>query len=71
MKTIAVTKKWTEPDDWQQPRPAVFARGHDVYVTEPASKQLHVVDIEAGEVSTSVTLEQTPNEISGAVGHGH
>jgi hypothetical protein len=71
LKTIAVTEKWTEPEDWQQPRPAVFARGHDVYVTEPASKELHLVDIEAGEVSNSVTLEQTPNEISGAVGHEH
>jgi hypothetical protein len=71
VKTIAVTEKWTEPEDWQQPRPAVFTRGHDVYVTEPASKELHAVDIEAGEVSSSVTLEQTPNEISGAVGHEH
>ena len=70
-KTIAVTDKWTEPDDWQQPRPAVFARGHDIYVSEPATKQLHAVDIEAGAVTNSVTLEQTPNEISGAVGHDH
>jgi hypothetical protein len=69
VKTIAVTEKWTEPEEWQQPRPAVFTRGHDVYVTEPASKELHQVDIEAGELSSSVTLEQTPNEISGAVGH--
>lgn len=71
LKTIAVTETWTEPDDWQQPRPAVFARGHDVYVTEPASKEVHLVDVEAGTVSRSVTLEQTPNEISGAVGHEH
>ncbi|HET6736055.1 zinc metallochaperone AztD [Mycobacterium sp.] len=71
VETIAVTEKWTEPEDWQQPRPAVFTRGHDVYVSEPASKELHLVDIEAGQVSKSVTLEQTPNEISGAVGHEH
>ena len=71
VKTIAVTEKWNEPEDWQQPRPAVFARGHDVYVTESASQELHLVDIEAGEVSKSVTLEQTFNEISGAVGHEH
>jgi hypothetical protein len=71
LKTIAVTEKWTEPEDWQQPRPAVFTRGHDVYVTEPASKELHAVDIEAAEVSNSVTLDQTPNELSGAVGHEH
>jgi hypothetical protein len=71
LKSISVVQPWTEPDEWQQPRPAVFSRGHDVYVTEPASKQLHLVDIEAGEVSSSVTLDQTPNEISGTVGHEH
>lgn len=71
LRTISVVQPWTEPDEWQQPRPAVFARGHDVYVTEPASKQLHLVDIETGEVSNSITLEQTPNEISGTVGHEH
>ncbi|MCT7657907.1 zinc metallochaperone AztD [Mycobacterium deserti] len=71
MKTIAVTANWTEPEDWQQPRPAVFARGHDIFVTEPASRELHLVDTEAGEVTKSVTLEQTPNEISGALGHEH
>lgn len=66
-----MNQKWTEPEDWQQPRPAVFARGHEVYVTEPATKEVHIVDIEAGEVTESVALEQTPNEISGAVGHDH
>jgi hypothetical protein len=71
VKTIAVTDKWTEPDDWQQPRPAVFARGHDIYVTEPATKELHLVDVEAGTVSNTITLDGTPNEISGAVGHEH
>lgn len=71
LKSIAVVQPWTEPEDWQQPRPAVFARGHDVYVTEPASKQVHLVDIEAGEVSDSVTVAQTPNEISGTGGHEH
>ncbi|HEX2286795.1 MAG TPA: zinc metallochaperone AztD [Mycobacterium sp.] len=71
LKSIAVVAPWSEPEDWQQPRPAVFARGHDVYVSEPASKQLHLVDIEGGQVTNSVTLEQTPNEISGSVGHEH
>jgi DNA-binding beta-propeller fold protein YncE len=68
---IAVTQAWTEPEDWQQPRPAVFARGHDVYVTDTATKQIHLVDVEAGQVTDSGTLEQTPNELSGTVGHEH
>lgn len=69
VRTIAVTQRWTEPDNWQEPRPAVFTRGHDVYVTDTASNEIHLVDVEAGEVSASTTLEHTPNELSGAVGH--
>lgn len=71
VKTVAVTEPWTEPEDWQQPRPTVFTRDHDVYVSDPATKQLHIVDVESGVLSNSVTLENTPNELSGAVGHQH
>ena len=69
VKSIEVTGPWTEPDDWQQPGPAVFTREDSVYVSDPASKQIHLVDLAAGTVTDSVTLEQTPNELSGAVGH--
>jgi outer membrane protein assembly factor BamB len=71
VKSIAVTQRWTEPDDWQQPRPTVFTRGHDVYVTDTSSNEIHLVDVEAGAVSASTTLENTPNELSGAVGADH
>ncbi|KLI09890.1 hypothetical protein ACT17_08910 [Mycolicibacterium conceptionense] len=71
VKTIAVVEPWTEPDDWQQPRPSVFARGHDVFVSDPATRQIHVVDIESGTKGASVTLEQAPNELGGTVGHAH
>lgn len=70
-KTIAVAKAWTEPDDWQQPRPSVFTRGHDVYVADPATRELHIVDVESGSVTKSVTLDHAPNELSGVVGHEH
>ncbi|KAA0116831.1 zinc metallochaperone AztD [Mycolicibacterium sp. P9-22] len=69
VKSIEVTGPWTEPDDWQQPGPAVFTREDAVYVSDPAAKQIHLVDLAAGNVANSVTLEQTPNELSGAVGH--
>lgn len=42
-----------------------------MYVSDPATKQLHLVDLASGTVAESVTLEQTPNELSGAVGHHH
>jgi hypothetical protein len=71
VKSIEVTGPWTEPDDWQQPGPAVFTREDAVYVSDPAAKQIHLVDLAGGTVTESVTLHQTPNELSGAVGHDH
>lgn len=70
-KAIDVTGAWTEPEDWQDPRPTVFAREDAVYVSDPATKQVHLIDLAAGTVAESVTLDQTPNELSGAVGHHH
>lgn len=71
VKAIPVTGQWTEPDDWQEPRPTVFTREEAVYVTDPATRQIHLVDLGAGTVTASATLEQPPNELSGAVGHDH
>lgn len=71
LKAIAVTEPWAEPDDWQQPGPAVFTREGSVYVSDPAAKKIHLVDLRAGTVIASGTLEQAPNELSGAVGHQH
>lgn len=71
VKAIEVTGAWTEPDDWQEPRPAIFAREDAVYVSDPATKQIHLVDLQAGTIAESVTLDQAPNELSGAVGHEH
>ena len=71
VRSVKVAESWTEPDDWQDPRPAVFAREDAVYVSDPATKQVHLVDVAAGTVTDSVTLGHTPNELSGAVGHRH
>lgn len=71
VKAIRVAEAWTEPDDWQDPRPTVFTREDAVYVTDPATRQIHLVDLQAGTVEVSATLEQAPNELSGAVGHDH
>lgn len=71
IKAIDVAEAWTEPEEWQQPRPTVFTREDTVYVTDPATNEIHLVDLQDGVVSASVTLEQTPNELSGAVGHHH
>ncbi|MBG0561427.1 zinc metallochaperone AztD [Actinoplanes aureus] len=62
-----VVGAWTEPVDWQQPRPALFVRGGDAYITEPATKKVHQVELATGKISGSVTLDAVPNEISGAM----
>ncbi|SDS28975.1 zinc metallochaperone AztD [Jiangella sp. DSM 45060] len=63
---IPVIGAWTEPEDWQQPRPALHVEGDTAYVTDPASSELHAVDLAAGSVVASATLPQVPNELTGA-----
>lgn len=66
--TIPVTGAWTEPDDWQAPRPTLFVLDHTAYVTDPATKAVHAVDVESGEVYASTTLDVVPNELTGVTG---
>ncbi len=67
-KTIPVLEPWEEPLDWQQPRPALFVRGDDAYVTDPATKRVHRLDLATGEKEATVTLPHVPNELSGVAG---
>ncbi|MHA7271230.1 zinc metallochaperone AztD [Arthrobacter sp. HLT1-20] len=66
--TVAVVAPWEEPLDWQQPRPAIFVDGTTAYVSEPAKKLLHVVDLGSSTVTASHPLAHTPNEITGISG---
>ncbi|WP_430790485.1 zinc metallochaperone AztD [Actinoplanes sp. G11-F43] len=65
--TWPVVAPWTEPVEWQQPRPAIFVRGDVAYITEPAAKKVHQLDLTTGKIKNSATLEFAPNEISGTV----
>ncbi|MFL4474933.1 zinc metallochaperone AztD [Paeniglutamicibacter sp. MACA_103] len=67
-RAIAAVGAWEEPLDWQQPRPTVHVSGETAYVTEPATQELHLVDLKAGKVSKSVTLPEVPNEITSIKG---
>ncbi|MFE0889724.1 zinc metallochaperone AztD [Streptomyces rochei] len=69
-KRIDAVGDWTEPLDWQQPRPTLFVRDHTAYVSEPGERRLHAFDLDSGERLTSVTLPQGTNELSGTVA-GH
>lgn len=65
---VTVVAPWEEPLDWQQPRPAIFVDGTTAYVSEPAKKLLHVVDLGSSTVTASHSLAHTPNEITGISG---
>lgn len=64
VRRIDVLAPWTEPDEWQSPRPALYVQGHTAYVTDPASNALHAVDLDSAQVRTA-SLPQTPDEITG------
>ncbi|QOR70248.1 PQQ-like beta-propeller repeat protein [Ruania alkalisoli] len=63
-RSIEIMDAWEEPLDWQQPRPAIRVLEGTAYVSDPATNEIHAVDIETGEVWNSATLEVTPNEIT-------
>lgn len=65
---IEVVAEWEEPEDWQQPRPTVRVQGDFAYVTEPATLELHIVDLAEGAVIDSADLPVVPNEISSVTG---
>ena len=65
---IPVVEQWEEPREWQQPRPTLFVMGQFAYVSEPASRELHVVDLATMAVIDSATVPHAPNEISGVTG---
>ncbi|WP_420037548.1 zinc metallochaperone AztD [Streptomyces sp. cg28] len=66
-KKIETVGDWTEPLDWQQPRPTLFVRDHTAYVSDPGKRKLHAVDLDSGKKLTSVTLPKGTNELSGTV----
>ncbi|WP_255396093.1 hypothetical protein [Kocuria sp. CNJ-770] len=61
---VAVVEPWEEPEEWQEPGPAVKVAGDRAYVTDAAARKLHVVDIAAGTVVDSFDLPETPTEIA-------
>lgn len=66
--SVAVVAPWREPLDWQQPRPTLLVLGGTAYVSEPASDELHVVDLRTLEVTGTLALPRTPNELAGVAG---
>ncbi|WP_430334666.1 zinc metallochaperone AztD [Rhodococcus sp. ACT016] len=68
IRRVPVIDPWTEPEQWQSPRPALFVQGFTAYVTDPATDRVHAVDIENGQVTATAKLPHTPDEITGVRG---
>ncbi|MBF4629612.1 hypothetical protein ITJ42_00090 [Clavibacter michiganensis subsp. phaseoli] len=63
-----VMDAWESPVEWQDPHPAIVIADGIAYVTEPATKEIHAVDLTTGDVLSSATLDVTPNEMAVAAG---
>lgn len=61
---IPVIDEWSEPLDWQQPRPALEVRGHVAYVTDPSESSVNAVDLDTGEITATVVLDDVPSELA-------
>jgi hypothetical protein len=59
-----VIAPWEGPLEWQDPHPAIVVSGDVAYVTEPAARKVHAVDLTTGDVLASTTLTVTPNEVA-------
>ncbi|MFL0411903.1 zinc metallochaperone AztD [Microbacterium paludicola] len=64
----AVIEPWEGPAEWQDAHPSIKVNGDVAYVTEPASNEVHAVDLTTGEVTATVELTNAPNEIAVAIG---
>lgn len=61
---IEVLESWTEPEEWQEPRPAIRVVDDIAYITDPSEQELHMVDLVEGEVVNSAELDIEPNELA-------
>jgi hypothetical protein len=68
VSTVPVVPAWQEPEAWQDPRPSLYVQGSTAYVTEPATRKLHAVDLKTGSVVRTATLAHTPDELTGVTG---
>jgi hypothetical protein len=65
---IPVVPAWQEPEVWQDPRPTLFVQGAMAYVSDPAARKIHAVDLKTGKVVSSGELEHAPDELTGVAG---
>ncbi len=65
LASYPVIDAWQGPAEWQDAHPALKVVGDVAYVTDPAERKVHAVDLTTGAVRTSSdVLPGVPNEIA-------
>ena len=67
-RSMPVVAPWEGPAEWQDPHPAIVVSGSTAYVTEPATRSVHALDLTTGEKTATGTLDVVPNEVAVASG---
>jgi hypothetical protein len=68
VRSTPVIAAWQEPTEWQEPRPTLQVAGDTAYVTEPATRELHVVDLATMETTATHRLDVVPDELVAVTG---
>ena len=68
LSSTPVIDAWESPVEWQDAHPALIVAGSIAYVTDPATRSIHAVDLASGEIVASASLDETPNEIAVVTG---
>ena len=68
LEAIQVLEEWTEPEEWQEPRPAIQVVDDIAYITDPAEQAIHMVDLVNMEILDSADLDFVPNELTAVDG---
>ncbi|MCD2497024.1 zinc metallochaperone AztD [Microbacterium nymphoidis] len=68
LRSYPVVAPWEGPAQWQDPHPAITVDGEIAYVTEPATRAVHAVNLTTGEKIATTTLDHAPNELAVAAG---
>lgn len=66
--SVPVVDAWEEPIEWQEARPALRVAGDTAYVTEPATSELHVVDLTTMRTTATHALPVVPDELVAVTG---
>lgn len=65
---LQVVDEWTEPEEWQEPRPAIQVVDDIAYITDPGEQVIHAIDLVEMEIIETADLDFVPNEITAVDG---